>query len=518
VSTTLTRQSGNSALPPDDTPDNFHRPADPRQAPPDLDRRDPYEPGPAEPPDYWPSDDGGHLADAPAGPPAHHADMTLAEVRRAVPATSRRARDQLQALAAGLACPDLAGETPKSRDKLEQWWRIHVLHASWGGEGKAPRGVSSPGRDRVCELIRDRKTGRPISRSTYKRLRRWWEARGYIAIVRPGWTPDLSPGILHGPAREHNMTQAYVLCVPRRAEIRAMRRGRHSAQVKNGPLSVFSKTGGSHTRAREENPETRSAASCCYPTAAEQAGEPGKTRRTKGSLGGGVFLLLGAKVRVTDGWWAHLTRPFARWEPESLQYAIDHYPDGTAHVGTAEQVRNPAGWLRWRLSHWLHPDGTARLSPAGEAAERARRHRARQAAERAELGIAERAARIRAAYGTTADGEAPERPRTASAAPERAERPLTGWAARGSAPAPRRAPVLPVPRWRQPDPEWDAAVAAAAAAVAAEETATSSPERSVTHPDLAGQVLEDSRNPGAQSQFRDGGRAKASPPGPSRNQ
>jgi hypothetical protein len=396
--------------------------------------------------------------------------MTLAEVRRAVPATSRRARDQLQALAAGLSCPDLDDETPKTRDKLEQWWRAHVLHASWGGEGKAPCGVSSPGRDRVCELIRDRKTGKPISHSTYKRYRRWWESRGYIAIVRPGWTPDLSPAILHGPAREHNMTQAYVLCIPRRAEIRAMRRRRRPSPAKNGPLSVFSKSDGSHTRAREENPDNRSAASCCYPAAGGQAGKTGKTERTKGSLREGV-LLLGAPARVSDGWWAHLTRPFARWKPAELQYAIDHHPDGRAHLGTAEQVRNPVGWLRWRLSHWLNPDGTARLSPAGEAEERARRHRERQALEHAELGIAERAARIRAAHGAAPDDPAPERPWTPPAAPGRAGRPLVGWAARSAAPAHPGAPILPVPRWRQPDPEWDAAVAAAAALAEAEEAA-----------------------------------------------
>jgi hypothetical protein len=421
-------------LPPCDTPQSF-APADP------------YEPGDFE----------RQFSDAPLRQ-AHHADLSLAEIMRAVPDGSRRATGQLQALKAGLACPDLDDVSAKLRGKLEAFWRIHCLHASWGGEGKAPRGISSPGRERVCELIPDRRTGRPISATTYKRLRRWWEARGYLAIVRPGWTPDLSPGILRGPGRDHNMSQAYVLCVPRRAERKARRRRRGSALTENGPLSGFSKTDGSPTRAREENPEGKSAASCCYPV---PSGQP---RRPKGSSREGV-LLLGALARVSDGWWAHLTRAFARWEPAGLLYAIDHYPDGRAHVGTADQVRSPAAWLRWRLSHWLNPDGTARLSPAEEAAERARRHRERQALEHAELGIAERAARIRAAYGTTADGAAPDRTWTASAAPERAERPLTGWAAR-SAPASRPAPVLPVPRWR-PDPEWDAAVAVAAAAVEA---------------------------------------------------
>jgi hypothetical protein len=421
VGNTLTRRTVRPTLPPCDTPIQFG----PDSAPvPDW---DPEAPDGAEP---------------VFRVPAHHADMSLAEVRRAVPQGSRRARDQLQALRAGLACPDLDDVSAKLRDKLEQFWRIHVLHASWGGEGKAPRGVSSPGRDRVCELILNHRTGKPISHTTYKRLRRWWEARGYLAIVRPGWTPDLSPGVLHGPERDHNMTQAYVLCIPRRAALTAMRRRRRPVQTENGPLSGSSKSDGSHTRAREGNPETGSFASCCYPASQEQS------KRTKGSSREGA-LLLGALARVTDGWWAHLTRPFSRWEAASLLYAIDHYPDGSAHVGTAEQVRNPVAWLRWRLSHWLNPDGTARLSPAGEAAERARRHRERQAAEHAELGIAARADRIRADRGGEAAAPAPPPPWTPPADQARADRVIVDWAVPryGTSPAqPERASLASLAR------------------------------------------------------------------------
>lgn len=462
---TVTRPRVSGVLPPHDTPGTEDRAQDARQ-----DAR--QDAGPRE----FGHEHQAALYDAgPAfRPPAHHADMSIAEILRAIPDGSRPVRGQLQALRAGLACPDLADVTPKLRDKLEQFWRVHVLRASWGGEGGAPRGVTSPGRERVCELIRDRRTGRPISVSTYKRLRRWWEARGYLAIVRPGWTPDLSPGVLHGPERDHNLSQAYILCVPRRDAIRAMRRGRRPAHTENGPLSGFSKQDGSHARAREGNRKP----------------QPERHKRPKGSPREAV-LQVGALARVSDGWWAHLTRPFARWEAAAMLYAIDHYPDGRAHLGTAEEVRSPVAWLRWRLSHWLNPDGTARLSPAGEAAERARRHRERQALEHAELGIADRAAEIRAAYGTTADAEAPGRPWTAPTASRR-DRPLTGWAARSGAPAARSAPVLPVPRWR-PDPGWDAAVAAAAAAAEAEDAA-SALQGSVTHPDQAGQLLEVSRN------------------------
>jgi hypothetical protein len=325
---------------------------------------------------------------------AHHADMTLAEVLRAVPPASRRAPDQRRALDAALCYLALAadGMQERRRRKLEMWIRIHIWSASWGGEGRAPRGVSSPGRELVCDLIRDEKTGKPLSATGYKRLRRFWEAAGFIAIVREGWTPDLSPGVLRSAGRDHNMTQAYVLCIPTRAEKKARRRRGGSPSNKTGPLSVFSQTDGSPARAREENPENPPAASCCYPAAAGRPGKPEKHERPKGSPEGGVRLHVGALARVSDRWWAHLTRPFARWDARELLYAIDHYPDGRAHLGTAERVRNPAGWLRWRLSHWLRPDGTALPSAGQRNAESAGKTRDEQARRRAEDAARENAA------------------------------------------------------------------------------------------------------------------------------
>lgn len=131
--------------------------------------------------------------------------LSHADVARAVPAGSRRIRSQREALRRGLACPDLAAVRADFRAHLRDWWRIHVLHASWGGPGRPPRGTTEPTRARVCERA-------GVSVSTYKACRRWWEARGYIAIARPGTTPDLRPAVLSSPA---NIRQAYVLCIPR---------------------------------------------------------------------------------------------------------------------------------------------------------------------------------------------------------------------------------------------------------------------------------------------------------------
>jgi hypothetical protein len=60
---------------------------------------------------------------------------------------------------------------------------------------------------------------------------------------------------------------------------------------------------------------------------------------------------------ITDGWWAHITAPFADWTAADLVHAVDHWPDGRQHRTRLTNVRHPAAWLRWRLSHWLTSNG-----------------------------------------------------------------------------------------------------------------------------------------------------------------
>jgi hypothetical protein len=67
-----------------------------------------------------------------------------------VPAGFRRVCSQREALRAGPACPDLAGVRADHRENLIKFWRIHVLHASWGGENRPPRGTTRPTRARAC--------------------------------------------------------------------------------------------------------------------------------------------------------------------------------------------------------------------------------------------------------------------------------------------------------------------------------------------------------------------------------
>lgn len=59
----------------------------------------------------------------------------------------------------------------------------------------------------------------------------------------------------------------------------------------------------------------------------------------------------------------------AEWTAGDLAWAVDHYPDGRPHRHPTRTIRHPAGWLRWRLSHWLEPCGAPlrpRRSPHGQ--------------------------------------------------------------------------------------------------------------------------------------------------------
>lgn len=354
--------------------------------------------------------------------------LSRAEVARAVPCGSRRIGSQREALRRGLACPDLADVRADFREHLGDWWRIHVFHASWGGEDRPPRGTTEPTRARVCALA-------GMSESTYKACRRWWEARGYIAIVRPGSTPDLRPAVLNSPG-DGNIRQAYVLCVPREK-----RPAPHRApgQTLTRPLS----------KSRRDLDR--------FP--ARETRETGHPKSGKTGAPRSPVLHRGTLKGLTDGWWAHLTRPFTSWTAADIVWAVDHLPGGAQHRTLAANVRHPAGWLRWRLSHWLNPDGTAMPSPSQQRAADAERHRAYLERRDRELGLADRAAAIRAALGYESAASAPQPdwspPRCA------VQRPLTGWAAHRSAPQPTVTAhrTSPQPDW------WTAAVTAAVAAV-----------------------------------------------------
>jgi hypothetical protein len=311
--------------------------------------------------------------------------ITRAELARAVPPASRRITGQRQALRDGLACPDLAQVRADFRANLEAWWRVHVHHASWGG-GRYPRGTTQPTRARVCELA-------GMSPATYKRCRRWWEQRGYAAVVRGGRTPALRPMALAGGAV--NERQVLVLCVPRRPPASASCVTEPLTRPRSGPVR-------NPARVRAEDHHGGGCAAAHHRAAARRSA-PRPPQLARGPL-----------AAVTDGWWAHLTAPFTSgWTASDMAYAVDHDPSGRQHRHATATIRHPAAWLAWRLGQWVDRDGQALPSPSQQRAAAAAAHRADLAARRqADPRAAARADQLRAAAAVLEDqadaaGQAP---------------------------------------------------------------------------------------------------------------
>ena len=319
--------------------------------------------------------------DTPGGKHPASDGLSRVEVARAVPAGSRRIRSQREALRGGLSCPDLAGVRADFREHLTAWWRVHVNHASWGGEGRPPRGTTEPTRARTCELG-------GMSITTYKRCSRWWRDRGYIAVVRPGWTPILRPGVLASPD-DRNERQVLVLCLPRRSKPAAPPPA--SAPAVSGPLSGSRREPDKAPRAREASPEDKPGKARA-PRGLPMLPRPGSTSLTavpqnrSEALAAAEALQERARLlrRLSAEHLRHLARPFfaAGWTPADIMHAIDHDPRGRQH-GYSAGVRSPAAWIRARLAAWLCPDGIPLPSRSQQLAEARRQVLAEQSARRA---------------------------------------------------------------------------------------------------------------------------------------
>jgi len=125
---------------------------------------------------------------------------------------------------------------------------------------------------------------------------------------------------------------------------------------------------------------------------------------------------------------------------EHDETASQSQPGDRQHRTRLANVRHPAAWLRWRLSHWLNPDGTPLPSPSQARAEAAARHRAALAAQRAE------AARAAANRATDPGGHAARARSMLSATLGRPlPRDSTRYDLRPTAVRPRTAPAAPRP-------------------------------------------------------------------------
>jgi hypothetical protein len=283
-----------------------------------------------------------------------------AEIARAVPPGSRRARSQPAALLALQADPALAELRADYAHNIREVWRLLVRYARWREM------TTSPTRARICEQL-------GIGLSTWKRCRAWLEEHGWLGCVVAGSTPELdgmrtSPAFI--PEDAPNTAAVYVLAIPR--EKRILPPPVHDHQLSGPPAGSRRDPGKDHARA----------------TAAGQ--EIGPASRPGSLPAMAAAVRTGAGQGITDGWAAWLARPFAHagWTAGDLRYAVEHEPGGGQHRGRWDRVAHPVGWLRWRLARWLGPGGVPLPSHGQDLAAAAQRLRAGQQARRERMAAA----------------------------------------------------------------------------------------------------------------------------------
>ncbi len=297
-----------------------------------------------------------------AAPAARRGGPGRAEIARAIPRGSRRARSQAEALRALAVDEELAGLRADRARNIREAWRILVRHASWADR------TTRPTRARLCAQA-------GICESTWKACRRWLERRGYLGTVVYGTT-----AYMHGPLALANLearndAAVYILAIPlRKAPIRAP--ATTATLLTRPPTDVRRTSVQSPARAESQ----------------EQGGPA--SGRTHPLPPAALSLRKGPGESLTDGWVAYLARPFlaAGWSGADLSWAVDHDPELGQHRFTLRTVRHPAAWLRWRLSRWLGEDGAPRPAPSAIRADAAGRIRAAAQQRRAQQAAAVAAA------------------------------------------------------------------------------------------------------------------------------
>jgi hypothetical protein len=284
----------------------------------------------------------------------HNGDrVSRAEIAWAVPAGSRRARSQAQFLQAAVRCPQLDGVREDRRRNLLEVARVLARHASW--EDRTTR----PTRVRICQLA-------GIGVSTWKVCRGLWEKWGFLGTVRAGRSSFARPAALDDG---RNDAAVYVLAVPKRPK---PAKPALVTPVTRPPTDLRSRSCTTHTRASGRTPGEGTA------LRADSAAKPA----VPPALATGAVL-----EKLSDRARAHFWGPFAAagWTAGDFRFAIDHRPGGQPHRRDHRDVLYPAGWVRWRLAHWLDDAGRPARSRSQAWAAAAAADRAAAAARRAEL-------------------------------------------------------------------------------------------------------------------------------------
>jgi hypothetical protein len=344
--------------------------------------------------------------------PQHQSPSRLAIVQ-AIPAGSRRARDQRGWLRAVLADPVIAGLRADRRRTVLELARVLARHASWKTM------TAWRPRARVCaEIGSSRDPSRPLSVTAYRAARRVLEERGLLGLVAQGWTSALRASVLD----DRTATSAvFVLAIPRRKERLPSADG---GPRKNRALTGSRSEPDKAPRARETKPEVKGEAaraprgqSVLPPAGAALLGAVPQNRGE--ALGAARAMQERARLlrRISGEHLRHLARPFfaADWSGRDVLHALDHGPGGRQH-GYSAGVRSPAGWIRARLAEWLSPDGSPLPSRSQQLAGARRQVLAEQAARRARDDAARAQAADYAAAASRAREMLSRRPRVQASA------------------------------------------------------------------------------------------------------
>ena len=210
-----------------------------------------------------------------------------------------------------------------------------------------------------------------IRRSTVAKYLRLLRDAGLLGVVETGSTPLIRPAVLYGlvPAGAGNRAGEYVLCVPRPAITDVALR----AAVDRNRTPPGFRQEARHTppHARENTPGADG-----HQTPATPPGTPGETLAAMVDLQRRCPPLARITARhlrsILRRWWR------AGWTSADVQHCLDHKPGGELWPHT-DPVRAVPGWIRYRLSAWLGPDGAPLRSPGQQRRGEHHRQRAEQA-------------------------------------------------------------------------------------------------------------------------------------------
>ena len=316
-----------------------------------------------------------HPGQSPA--PSSSSAPSAAEIFRAVPGGSRRARSQREWLQVALAEVEAQGWYANRAAHYADIVRRLALAMDWR------RRTCWPGHENIARSV-------GVSADTVARAVAWLQARGLLGLVSPGTTADVRPAVLY--AGTGNLAAVYVLTVPRR---RSSSRSPAAGQSQFADLSRSRSDLDKAPRAREGAPKVKPEKARAprglplLPRRGSADLHQCPKTRSDGLRAAGLLQDQSGRVsplaQLSDRCLRHLARPFfaAGWTPADVLHAIDHEPGGRQHGYTAE-VRSPAAWVRSRLAEWLDVSGVPLPSRSQQSAEARRLVLAEQAGRRAD--------------------------------------------------------------------------------------------------------------------------------------